>query len=225
MFPSNEDLQKAVLNAIKWQPMLHAVEIGVTASDGVVTLSGVVDAYSKKIEAEYAAKSVQGVKAVAEEIEVKLFDFMYMKNDTEIADEVMNAWKWNWEIPHNKVKVTVENGWVTLEGEVEWNYEKEAAQKSVEKLIGVKGISNHIILLYESKDDVEKTAVEDALELNWSLKSKNIEVKVSQNKVTLSGTVDSIYQKEEAGRIAWAAPGVWSLDNELIVQYEYEYAY
>ncbi|MEO7046414.1 MAG: BON domain-containing protein [Ferruginibacter sp.] len=225
MFPSNEDLQKSVLNAIKWQPMLHAAEIGVTARDGVVTLSGVVDAYSKKIEAENAAKSVPGVKAVAEEIEVKFFDSMYIKNDTEIAGEVMNAWKWNWEIPHNKVKVTVENGWVTLEGEVEWNYEKEAAKKSVEKLIGVKGVSNHIILLCESKSDVDKTAVEDALALNWSLKNKNIEVNVSQNKVTLSGTVESIYQKEEAGRIAWATPGIWSLDNELIVQYEYDYAY
>jgi osmotically-inducible protein OsmY len=148
-----------------------------------------------------------------------------MKNDTDIANEVMNAWKWNWEIPHNEVKVTVENGWVTLEGEVEWNYEKDAAQKSVEKLMGVKGVSNHITLLYESKDTVEKTAVEDALALNWSLKSKNIQVNVSQNKVTLSGTVDSIYQKEEAGRIAWAAPGIWSLNNELIVQYEYDYAY
>ncbi|MEO5943260.1 MAG: BON domain-containing protein [Ferruginibacter sp.] len=225
MFPSNEDLQKSVLNAIKWQPMLHAAEIGVTARDGVVTLSGVVDAYSKKIEAENAAKSVPGVKAVAEEIEVKFFDSMYIKNDTEIAGEVMNAWKWNWEIPHNKVKVKVENGWVTLEGEVEWNYEKDAAQKSIEKLIGVKGVSNHIMLLYESKNDVEKTAVEDALALNWSLKNKNIEVNVSQNKVTLSGTVESIYQKEEAGRIAWATPGIWSLDNELIVQYEYDYAY
>jgi osmotically-inducible protein OsmY len=225
MCPSNEDLQKSVLNAIKWQPMLHAAEIGVTAEDGVITLSGVVDAYSKKIEAENAAKSVPGVKAVAEEIEVKFGGSMNLKNDTEIADEVMNAWKWNWEIPHNKVRVTVENGWVTLEGEVEWNYEKDAAQKSVEKLMGVKGVSNHITLLYESKDTVEKTAVEDALALNWSLKSKNIQVNVSQNKVTLSGTVDSIYQKEEAGRIAWAAPGIWSLNNELIVQYEYDYAY
>lgn len=225
MFPSNEDLQKAVLNAIKWQPMLHAAEIGVTVRDGVITLSGVVDAYAKKIEAENAAKSVPGVKAVAEEIEVKFFDSIYMKNDTDIANEVMNAWKWNWEIPHNKVKVTVENGWVTLEGEVEWNYEKDAAQKSVEKLMGVKGVSNHITLLYESKDTVEKTAVEDAMGLNWSLKSKNIQVTVSDHKVTLSGTVDSIYQKEEAGRIAWAAPGIWSLNNELIVQYEYDYAY
>ena len=224
MFQSNEDLQKAVLNAIKWQPLLNAAEIGVTAKDGVVTLTGVVDIYSKKTEAENAAKNVIGVKAVAEEIEVKFGDSMYMKNDTEIANEVMNAWKWNWAIPHDKLKVKVESGWVTLEGEVEWNYEKEAAKTSVEKLMGVKGVSSSITIRSESKDAVEKTAVENALASNWSLNDKNISVKVTDHKVTLTGVVGSIYQKEEAGRIAWAAPGIWYLDNELIVEYEYAFA-
>ncbi|MEO8772048.1 MAG: BON domain-containing protein [Ferruginibacter sp.] len=224
MLQSNEDLQKAVLNAIKWQPLLHAAEIGVTAKDGVITLTGIVDVYSKKIQAENAAKNVIGVKAIAQEIEVKFGNSMSMKTDTEIANEVMNAWKWNWEIPHDKLKVTVEGGWVTLDGEAEWNYEKQAAKKSVEKLMGVIGVSNNISIRSISEDAVEKTAVEDALAMNWALNDKNIEVNVSDHKVALSGTVGSIYQKEEAGRIAWAAPGIWALENNLTVEYEYAFA-
>ena len=109
---TNEDLQRDVQNAIKWEPSLTAAQIGVTAKDGIVTLSGVVDNYAKKIHAETAAKSVSGVKVVAENIEVN-YGNSFVKNDTEIATEILNAWRWNWEIPETKIKVKVENGWVT----------------------------------------------------------------------------------------------------------------
>ena len=216
---SNEDLQKDVQSAIKWEPLLNAAEIGVTAKDGVVTLTGIVDSYAKKLEAESAAKNVTGVRAVAEEIEIK-FSSSYSKNDTEIANEVLNAWKWNWEIPNDKIKVKVEKGWVTLEGELTWNYQKEAAKRVIIHLMGVKGVSNKITIKSETHDAVETASIERALERNWSIDDENIHVKVTGHTVKLTGTVDSIYQKDEAGRIAWNAPGVWTMDNELAVEYD-----
>ncbi|MEO6523312.1 MAG: BON domain-containing protein [Mucilaginibacter sp.] len=216
---TNEELQRDVQNAIKWEPLLNAAEIGVTAKDGVITLTGVVDSYSKKTEAENAAKSVTGVKAVAETIEVN-YGSSFKKNDTEIANEVLNAWKWNWEVPADKIKVKVESGWVTLEGELEWNYQREAAKKAVANLTGVKGVSNNITIKSESKDAVEQAAVECALERSWSIDDEDVDVKVKGNRVTLTGTVSSLYQKDEAGRLAWNAPGVYSVDNELLVDFD-----
>ena len=215
---NNQDLQKDVQDAIKWERLLNAAEIGVTAKDGVITLTGIVDSYSKKSEAEDAAKNVAGVKAVVEKIEVQ-FGNAGKKADNEIANEVVNAFKWNWEVPNDKVKVRVEDGWVTLEGELNWNYQKDAAKKSVSKLVGVKGVLNNISIKSETHDQIEKKDIERALERNWSLEDKGIQVKVSGNKVSLNGTVDSWYQKDEAGRIAWNAPGVWVVDNELVVDY------
>jgi osmotically-inducible protein OsmY len=215
---NNEVLQKDVLDAIKWERLLNAAEIGVTAKDGVITLTGVVDSYSKKSEAEEAAKSVSGVKAVVEKIEVQYGNFG-KKTDNEIANEVINAFKWNWEVPSDKVKVKVEDGWVTLDGELVWNYQKEAAKKTVSKLLGVKGVTNCILIKSETHDQVEKRDIENALSRNWSISDKNIEVNVSGNKVTLKGYVGSWYQKDEAERIAWNAPGVWMVDNELVIEY------
>lgn len=216
---SNEDLQKDVQSAIKWEPLLNAAEIGVTAKDGVVTLTGIVDSYAKKLEAESAAKNVTGVRAVAEEIEIK-FSSSYSKNDTEIANEVLNAWKWNWEIPNDKIKVKVEKGWVTLEGELTWNYQKEAAKRVITNLMGVKGVSNNITIKSETHDAVEKVSIERALARSLSINDENIHVKVTGHTVKLTGRVDSFYQKDEAERIAWNAPGVWTMDNELAVEYD-----
>jgi osmotically-inducible protein OsmY len=215
---SNEELQKDVQHAIKWEPLMHAAEIGVTAKDGVITLTGVVDSYAKKIEAENAAKNVSGVKAVAESIEVN-YGNSFKKNDTEIANEVLSAWKWNWEVPNSKIKVKVENGWITLDGEVEWNYQKEAAKSAVIHLAGVKGVFNNILIKSEAKDVIEKDAVERALGRSWSVDDQAIHVKVAGNVVKLTGSVHSLYQKDEAGRLAWNAPGVWSVENELVVEY------
>ena len=215
---TNETLQKEVQDAIKWEPLLHAAEIGVTAKDGVVTLTGNVDSYTKKLEAETAAKNVAGVKAVAANINIH-FESSFSKNDTEIANEIVSAWAWNWNVPDSKLKIKVENGWVTLEGEVEWNYEKEAAQKSAEKLIGVKGVTNNILIRSSYKDTVEELAIERAFRRSWSINDNDVIVHVDHNNVKLSGKVSSLYQKEEAGRLAWNTPGVWSVDNELSVIY------
>ncbi|MBN8784061.1 MAG: BON domain-containing protein [Terrimonas ferruginea] len=218
---SNAELQKDVQDAIKWEPMLNAAEIGVTVKDGVVTLTGVVDTYIKKTEAEDAAKNVAGVKAVVEKIEVKHNTQLGKKDDNEIAAEILNAFRWNWQIPNDKVRVKVEKGWVTLEGNLDWGYQRDAAKNAVKNLLGVVGVINDIKIKPTSEEVIEKAAIESALKRNWSIYDNDITVKVSGHKATLTGTVDSWYQKQEAGRIAYNAPGVWSVDNELTVDYDY----
>ena len=216
---TNEVLQKDVQDAIKWEPLLNAAEIGVTAKDGVVTLTGTVDTYIKKSEAEDAAKKVAGVKAVVEEIQIKSGNFG-KKNDGEIATEVLNALKLSWQIPNDKIQVKVEADWVTLEGELSWNYQKEIAKRIATNLVDVKWVTNNITIRSERVAKVEKEDVENALNRNWSLEDKHILVSVSENKVILNGTVNSWYQKDEASRIAWQAPGIISVDNELTVDYQ-----
>jgi len=217
---SNHELQTDVENAISWEPLMHSAEIGVTAKDGVVSLTGVVDSYAKKMEAENAAKKVIGVKSVVEKIEVK-FPSNWSKTNEEIAKEVVTALESNWSVPKDKVTSTVENGWVTLEGELPWNYQKEAAKNAVNHLLGVKGVANNIKIKSNTHDEIEKQDVEDAIARSFSIDDCDINVSVSGTTVTLTGTVDSWYQRDEAGRIAWNTPGIWHVKNELAVDYEY----
>jgi osmotically-inducible protein OsmY len=216
---NNEELQTDVQNAIKWEPLLNAAEIGVTAKDGVVSLTGVVDSYAKKIEAENAAKKVIGVKALVEKIEIK-FPNSWSKTDAEVANEVLAGLKANWSVPHEKITVKVENGWVTLEGETHWNFQKEAAKNSINYLVGVKGVTNNIKIKSETHSLIEKKDIEDALRRS-AIDDSNINVSVSGTTVTLRGIVSSWYQKEEAGRIAWNTPGIWHIKNELAVNHSY----
>jgi len=217
---NNEGLQKDVQDAIKWEPLLNAAEIGVTVKDGIVTLTGTVDSYIKKTEAEDAAKKVTGVKAVVENIEVKFGDWG-PKTDDEVAKEVLNAFKWSWQVPNDKITIKVEKGWVTLQGELNWHYQKDAAKSAIKSLLGVKGIINSITVKSDVDDEIEKHEIEAAIRRNWAINEDNVHVKVSGNKVTLTGTVGSIYQKDEVQRIAWNAPGVWHVDNELQVEYDF----
>lgn len=216
---TNAELQTDVQNAIKWEPLLHAAEIGVTAKDGVVSLTGEVDSYAKKMEAERAAKKVIGVKSLIEQIEVK-YPSKWSKTDSEIVDEVVQALKDSWTVPNKKVTVKVENGWVTLEGELPWNYQREDAKSAVHYLSGVKGVTNNIKIKSESHDAIEKRDVENAL--RWSsIDDSDINVAVSGTTVTLSGTANSWYEKDEAERIAWKTSGIWHVKNELEVDYYY----
>ncbi|WP_231891038.1 BON domain-containing protein [Flavobacterium succinicans] len=220
MMKTNAELQTDVQNAIKWEPLLNAAEIGVTAKDGVISLTGVVDSYAKKVEAENAAKKVIGVKALVEKIDVK-FPSSFVKTSLEIANEVLAALKSNWSVPEDKVTVKVEDGWVTLEGELPWNYQKEAAKSAIIYLAGVKGVTNNIKIKSESHDAIEKRDVEKAIGRSWRIDDSDIAVSVSGTTVTLKGTVSSWYQKEEAARIAWNTPGIWHVKNELEVDYYY----
>ena len=218
---TNEDLQKDVQDAIKWEPLLKAAEIGVTAKDGVITLTGTVDSYAKKSEAEDAAKNVKGVKVVIEQIKIKTFSSLDRRDDSDVVNEILNAYKWNWEIPNDQIKIKVENGWVTLEGEVQWNYQREAATRLIKKLVGINGVSNHMTIKSETHDEIEKMGIESALARNWATKEQDIHVTVSGSKVKLTGSTASWYEKNEAEREAWKAPGVEFVDNELIVEHDY----
>ena len=217
---TDKQLQQDVTAELEWEPLLSAAQIGVSVKDGVVTLNGTVDGYAKKAEAEDAVKRVVGVKAVVEKIEVKYPSDWAAKDDDDIAAEIVNAFKWNWEVPTDKVKARVEKGWVTLEGELPWKFQSDAATKAVRTLMGVAGVSNNIKIKTHKDDVLEKADIESALERNWSVSNQDIQVKVSGHKATLTGTVDSWYQKDEASRIAWNAPGVWSVDNELLVEFD-----
>lgn len=216
---TNEELQRDVQNAIKWEPQLHAAEIGVTAKDGVITLMGNVDAYFKKIEAENAAKSVDGVKAVVEKIEVRYSNSS--KSDEDIANDALKALIDNWNVPQENIQIKVEKGWVTLDGQVTWNYQKEAAQKSIGHLTGVKGLTNHIKIKAEVQNEIEKKNIKRALASNWTLHSENIFIKVDGTNVTLTGAVSSLFQKDLAEKIVWKTPGIWSVDNQLVVEHKY----
>lgn len=212
-------MQRDVQNAIKWEPQLNAAEIGVTAKDGVITLMGTVDAYYKKIEAENAAKNVDGVKAVVEEIEIKYSS--NTKSDEDIAKDALKALTDNWNVPQERIQIKVEKGWVTLEGQVTWNYQKEAANKSIGHLTGVKGVTNRIKIKSEIQDEIEKKNIVRALESNWTLHSENIFVKIDGTTVTLTGAVSSLFQKDLAEKIVWKTPGIWSVNNQLVVEHKY----
>lgn len=215
---NNVELQLDVQNAIQLEPLLNTAEIGVIVKDGVVSLTGVVDCYAKKMEAENAAKKVIGVKALVEKIEVKL-PCSLVKSSAEIAVDVLSTLKSNWSVPEIKISVKVEDGWVTLEGELGWNYQKDAAKRAITYVEGVKGVTNNITIKSESTDTIEQEDIEKAIARSWSVDDKDIHVHVSGTTVTLTGSVDSFYQKEEAGRIAWNARGIWHLENQLAIDY------
>ena len=210
------ELQHDVMEELKWEPFLKSSEIGVAVNEGVVTLSGCVDNYGKKKSAENAALRVAGVKAVAEDIVVKL-GTSDQKSDTEVAQAVLNALKWHSAVQEDKIKVKVDNGWVTFDGEVDWTFQKDAVRLMVENLVGVKGISNLITLSPKvSVRDVKKE-INAAFHRSATIDSNNIIIENIGNKVTLRGTVRSYAEKQDAERAVWSAPGVTTIDNRLEV--------
>jgi osmotically-inducible protein OsmY len=214
---SNAELQTDVQNEISRSSILSPAEIGVTAKDGLITLTGVVDDYSKKIAAENAAKKVKGVKAVAEEITVKYKDSKI--SDTEIATTILNVLKGNGEVPESRIAFGIENGVVTLTGEVDWKFQSKAAEEAIKYLPGVELVFNQIIIIPYT-GNVDKQVIENALGRNVVIYGKNIRVDVAGNVVTLKGTVASVFEKEEAGRVAWYAPGVDDVKNDLVIGYD-----
>ncbi len=215
---TNRQLQIDVLEAIRWEPLLKQTEIAVEAHDGIITLSGIVGSYMKKLQVVDAVKAITGVKAVVEKIEVR-FDTDDEKSDTQIAAEVLNAIKANRDIPADRVQIEVENGHVTLDGVLERNHQRQAAQLSAGSVEGIKVLTNHIEIETDNPDDIEKAEIEQAIKRNWAMNNQDVQVYVSGNKVTLNGIVHSFYQKEEAERMAWNAPGVWAVKNGLVIDY------
>jgi len=214
---TNEVLQRDVENALRWEPLLQTAEIGVIAKDGVITLTGEVDSYGKQLGAEHAAKSVAGVDAVFTKIEIK-FGSKYNLTDSDIATNALKALSLNTSVPKKKVTVEVEKGYITLDGEVTWNYQKEAALNAVNLLIGVSGVSNNITIKPESSSALQKDYIEAALTRHWATKNQNIQVGITGTTVTLRGAVNSWFESQEAERIAWKSPGVWSVENKLLIK-------
>jgi osmotically-inducible protein OsmY len=212
---TDEDLKKDVEDAFLWEPLLHSAGIAVIAQDGIVTLNGTVNSYAKKSEAENVVKNLAGVKVVIEQIEVVLSSEV-QHTDHEIAQEILNALAASW-VPAEKLKIKVEKGVVTLEGTLHWNFQKQAAQNSLKNIVGVTDIKNLVIIKPETHDEVEKKHLENAIKLNWSMDGQDVRVSVNGKTVTLNGVVNSYYQKDVAEKIAWQAPGVNAVANELAI--------
>ena len=212
------EIRNDVLDELAWQPNINETEIGVVVDKGVVTLTGTVDSYSKKLAAEKAVRSVKGVRAVAEDIEVK-YGSEYKKSDKEIAKAAADALKWNYSVPEDKLSIKVDDGWVYLSGEVQWTYQKDAAKNAVENLLGVRGVSNSISLKQSVEPYQIKERIKKAFERSAEVEARNIDVTVEGHKVKLRGKVHSLIEKDEARKAAYFAPGVYEVDNELEVVY------
>ena len=217
MTKSNTQLQQDVLQELKYEPSVNAAEIGVTAADGIVGLSGNVKSYAEKYAAVRAAERVFGVKAVTDEMKVDLPAF-HVRNDEDIARAAINGLQWDVWVPADHIKVKVDHGWITLEGEVDYKYQQTEAEDAVRTLTGVRGVTNLVQVRKPSVSTSEvKAKIEQALQRAAEVDSDRIKVTVQQDRVTLKGTVSSWAERHAAEHAAWSAPGVVTVEDDLVI--------
>ncbi len=208
------ELQQDVSAELGWEPAVHAARIGVEVHDGVVTLAGQVDSYAEKWAAERAAQRVAGVKALATELKVQMAG-PRRHSDTDIAQAAENVLSWSSALPPGAVRVMVEGGWVTLTGEVDWHYQRQAAAASVRHLLGVTGVSENITLKPAVQPGAVRAGIEAALQRSAAVDADQIHVAVDGGDVTLSGLVHSWHERNAATHSAWASPGVRNVIDRL----------
>lgn len=212
---SDSDIQKDVIEALRHDPSVTHEHIGVSCQDGIVTLSGTVPNYFEKSAAEKATQKVSGVEAVVENIEVKI-PGIYMRDDKTIATAILDQFYWHVQIPQDKIKIAVEEGRVNLTGEVDWEFQRIAAENCVRSLTGVIGVNNNITLRSKNiKPEAIKAKIQDALKLEAIKQAKNIQVEVKGTKVILSGKVNSFTEMEDIKWATWGTPGVLSVENNI----------
>jgi osmotically-inducible protein OsmY len=214
---TDADIRRDVEAELRWDPSIDDRKIGVIVHDGVVTLTGEVSHYSGRWVAEDIAKRVGGVRAIADEIQVKL-PLTGVRNDTEIAEAAANALRWHVATTSMQINPVVKDGWITLSGEVQWGFQKKATENAVRNLIGVKGVSNNIHVASKLMAEDVKQKIEEAFKRNALLEARGIEVKVDNATVVLQGHVHTWQEHEDAARAAWAAPGVANVENRLALQ-------
>jgi len=213
---SDAHLQRDVIAELSWEPSVNATDIGVEVKDGVVTLSGQVESYAEKLGAEHAAQRVAGVKALAVDMDVAL-PVTSQRLDADIARSAENVVLWSSYLPKDSTQVTVEKGWITLTGEVDWDYQREAAASAVRGLLGVTGVSNQIALKPKLSLSVVKSEIETALKRRAQSDTQSSSVDIKGSDVTLSGTVHSLSARSLARQSAWSTPGVHKVVDNLVV--------
>jgi osmotically-inducible protein OsmY len=212
----DKTLRQRVTDELDWEPTVDAANIGVAVNNGVVTLTGHVPSYAQLIAAEAAVKRVKGVAAIAQDIEVR-FTGAAAHSDEDVAGRAALLLKWSAEIPKEAIQVKVSKGWITLSGEVEWQFQRQAAEDAVRSLVGVKGVSNLITVKVRAATKDVAHAIEQALDRDARLEAQKIRVTVEGGRVRLEGRVRSWYERDAAERAAWAAPGVEAVEDHLII--------
>jgi osmotically-inducible protein OsmY len=213
---SDSDIQKDITAELKWDPSLRNDAIAVAVRDGIVTLAGYVESHTGKWRAERLASQIKGVKGIANDLEVKL-PSASQRTDPDIARAAVDALAWNASVPPDRVKVKVEKGWVTLEGEVDWYYQKEAAERAVRHLTGVRGVTNVIVVAAKPAPSDVKQKIKEALQRGAQFDAEHITVEIEGHKAILLGTVRSYAEMRDAERAARNAPGVTEVENRLTV--------
>ncbi len=210
----DKQLREAVLKQIEWEPEVKSQDVSVNAKEGVITLTGFVHSYAEKFAAEKSAKSVYGVHAVANDIVVKP---AATRTDPEIAHDALEAMRLDLRVPDDRLKATIREGFLTLEGTVDWNYQREAAEACARNVQGVRGVTNKIEMKSRVSTAEVKTKIEDALRRSAEVDSRRITVSAQDGVVTLHGNVRSWFEREEAERAAWAAPGVSRVVDHIAI--------